>query len=102
MVQEAEKYKSEDDEHKKKVETKNALENYAYNIRNTVKDEKNASKLPEADKKKIEDAIEQAIQWLDGNQTRWRSWKASANGQCHTQKVGILFHMMNIGGEHHC
>nr|MVD52289.1 hypothetical protein [Proteus mirabilis] len=61
-------YKSEDEEHKKKVEAKNALENYAYNMRNTVKDEKIASKLPEADKKKIEDAIEAAIQWLDANQ----------------------------------
>ncbi|XP_027348777.1 heat shock cognate 70 kDa protein 2 isoform X4 [Abrus precatorius] len=68
MVQEAEKYKAEDEEHKKKVEAKNALENYAYNMRNTIKDDKIASKLPADDKKKIEDAIEQAIQWLDGNQ----------------------------------
>merc|ERR1719356_967018 len=30
MVQEAEKYKAEDEEHKKKVDAKNALENYAY------------------------------------------------------------------------
>ncbi|XP_012831747.1 PREDICTED: heat shock cognate 70 kDa protein 2-like [Erythranthe guttata] len=68
MVQEAEKYKSEDEEHKKKVESKNALENYAYNMRNTVKDEKIASKLNGDDRKKIEEAIEEAIQWLDGNQ----------------------------------
>ncbi|CAA6669372.1 unnamed protein product [Spirodela intermedia] len=68
MVQEAEKYKSEDEEHKKKVESKNGLENYAYNMRNTIKDEKIASKLDPADKKKIEDAIDQAIHWLDGNQ----------------------------------
>ncbi|EMS50129.1 Heat shock cognate 70 kDa protein 1 [Triticum urartu] len=68
MVQEAEKYKSEDEEHKKKVESKNALENYAYNMRNTIKDDKIASKLAADDKKKIEDAIDQAIQWLDGNQ----------------------------------
>ncbi|KAF3957515.1 hypothetical protein CMV_017479 [Castanea mollissima] len=68
MVQEAEKYKAEDEEHKKKVEAKNALENYAYNMRNTIKDDKIAAKLPAADKKKIEDAIDQAIQWLDGNQ----------------------------------
>ncbi|MDG2774691.1 Hsp70 family protein, partial [Vibrio parahaemolyticus] len=68
MVQEAEKYKSEDEEHKKKVEAKNALENYAYNMRNTVKDDKIGEKLDPADKKKIEDAIEQAIQWLDSNQ----------------------------------
>ncbi|KAJ6322786.1 hypothetical protein OIU77_012599 [Salix suchowensis] len=68
MVQEAEKYKSEDEELKKKVEAKNALENYAYNMRNTVKDEKIGSKLSPADKKKIEDAIDQAIHWLDSNQ----------------------------------
>ncbi|KAK8990432.1 hypothetical protein V6N11_009134 [Hibiscus sabdariffa] len=48
MVQEAEKYKSEDEEHKKKVEAKNALENYAYNMRNTIKDEKISSNLPTA------------------------------------------------------
>ncbi|CAM8967082.1 unnamed protein product [Rhodiola kirilowii] len=68
MVQEAEKYKSEDEEHKKKVEAKNALENYAYNMRNTIKDEKIGEKLPAADKKKIEDAIDAAISWLDSNQ----------------------------------
>ncbi|CAH8362501.1 unnamed protein product [Eruca vesicaria subsp. sativa] len=68
MVQEAEKYKAEDEEHKKKVDAKNALENYAYNMRNTIKDEKIASKLDAADKKKIEDAIDQAIEWLEGNQ----------------------------------
>ncbi|KAJ6833319.1 putative heat shock cognate 70 kDa protein 2 [Iris pallida] len=68
MVHEAEKYTSEDEEHKKMVESKNALENYSYNMRNTIKDEKIASKLPAADKKKIEDAIDEAIQWLDNNQ----------------------------------
>ncbi|KAF7054435.1 hypothetical protein CFC21_062108, partial [Triticum aestivum] len=68
MVQEAEKYKAEDEEHKKKVDSKNALENYAYNMRNTIKDDKIASKLPEADKKKIEDTIDGAITWLDNNQ----------------------------------
>ncbi|KAF3623061.1 putative ribonuclease II, chloroplastic/mitochondrial-like [Capsicum annuum] len=68
IVQEAKKYKSEDEAHKKKVDAKNALENCAYNMRNTIKDERIASKLPKADKKKIEDAIKQVIQWLDANQ----------------------------------
>ncbi|GFS37896.1 heat shock protein 70 [Actinidia rufa] len=58
MVQEAEKYKAEDGDHKKKVEVKNALENYAYNMTNTIEDEdeKIRAKLPPANKKKIEDA----------------------------------------------
>ncbi|XVF86313.1 hypothetical protein PTKIN_Ptkin18bG0029600 [Pterospermum kingtungense] len=68
MVQEAEKYKAEDEEVKKKVEAKNSLENYAYNMRNTVKDEKFAGKLDPADKEKIGKAINETIEWLDGNQ----------------------------------
>ncbi|OAY31828.1 heat shock 70 kDa protein [Manihot esculenta] len=68
MVQDAEKYKAEDEEVKKKVEAKNGLENYAYNMRNTVKDEKFAGKLGPADKEKIEKAVEETLEWLDRNQ----------------------------------
>ncbi|CAL9199771.1 unnamed protein product [Musa hybrid cultivar] len=68
MVRESEKYKAEDEEHKKKVEAKNALENYAYNMRNTIRDDKISSKLSPGDKKKIEDAIDETIKWLDNNQ----------------------------------
>merc|ERR1739848_913382 len=39
LVQEAEKYKAEDEAHKKKVDAKNGLENYAYNMKNTISDE---------------------------------------------------------------
>merc|ERR1711982_46478 len=39
MVNEAEKYKAEDEAHKGKVEAKNALEGYVFNLRNTLTDE---------------------------------------------------------------
>ncbi|KAI9081320.1 hypothetical protein K1719_036741 [Acacia pycnantha] len=68
MVQEAEKYKAQDEEVKKKVEAKKKVENYAYDIRNTIKDEKFAGKLDPADKQKIEKAIDETIEWLDGSQ----------------------------------
>ncbi|KAG9455901.1 hypothetical protein H6P81_000409 [Aristolochia fimbriata] len=68
MVKDAEKYRAEDEEVKKKVEAKNSLENYAYNMRNTVRDEKFAGKLAPADKEKIENAVNEAIEWLDRNQ----------------------------------
>ncbi|KAG7597208.1 Heat shock protein 70kD C-terminal domain superfamily [Arabidopsis suecica] len=68
MVQEAEKYKAEDEQVKKKVEAKNSLENYAYNMRNTIKDEKLAQKLDQEDKQKIEKAIDETIEWIEGNQ----------------------------------
>ncbi|CAN4086484.1 unnamed protein product [Withania somnifera] len=68
MVQEAEKYKAEDESMKKKVEAKNSLENYAYNMRNTVRDEKFSGKLDPSDKQKIEKAVDETIDWLDRNQ----------------------------------
>ncbi|KAL9407050.1 hypothetical protein Peur_004022 [Populus x canadensis] len=68
MVQEAERYKAEDEKVKKKVEAKNALENYAYNMRNTMRDDKVGGKLDPADKQKIEKEIEETIDWLDRNQ----------------------------------
>eukprot|EP00271_Cylindrocystis_brebissonii_P021948 TRINITY_DN817_c0_g1_i1.p1 TRINITY_DN817_c0_g1~~TRINITY_DN817_c0_g1_i1.p1 ORF type:complete len:650 (-),score=139.28 TRINITY_DN817_c0_g1_i1:766-2715(-) len=68
MVQDAEKYKSEDEEARRKVDAKNGLENYAYNMRNTIRDDATSSKLDPADKKKIEDAVSDAISWLDTNQ----------------------------------
>uniref|UniRef100_A0A803P719 Heat shock protein 70 n=1 Tax=Cannabis sativa TaxID=3483 RepID=A0A803P719_CANSA len=68
LVQEAEKYKFEDEQVKKRVDAKNSLENYAYSMRNTIKDEKIAGQLHPDDKHKIEKAMNQAIEWLDGNQ----------------------------------
>ncbi|CAO2835297.1 unnamed protein product [Amaranthus hypochondriacus] len=68
LVKEAEKYKAEDEAVKKKVDAKNSLENYAYNMRNTIKDEKIGGKLDSGDKNKIEKAIDDVIEWLDKNQ----------------------------------
>ncbi|KAG2878646.1 hypothetical protein PC115_g23009 [Phytophthora cactorum] len=62
---EAKKYKSES---KVRVEAKNALDNYAYNLRNSLNGEKLKEKTPEADKKAVVDKVPEALQWLDANQ----------------------------------
>nr|AAR21577.1 heat shock protein 70 [Phytophthora nicotianae] len=69
MVAEAEKYKSEDEANKVRIEAKNALENYAYSLRNSLNDEKMKEKIPEADKKVVDDNVTEVIQWLDANQS---------------------------------
>ncbi|KAJ9550053.1 LOW QUALITY PROTEIN: hypothetical protein OSB04_022596 [Centaurea solstitialis] len=58
MTQEAKKYKAEDEEHKKKVEVKNALEEYAYKMRNTINDDKIMWKVPADYSMRVEDAME--------------------------------------------
>ncbi|KAG2445402.1 hypothetical protein HXX76_000024 [Chlamydomonas incerta] len=68
MVQEAEKYKADDEQLKKKVEAKNSLENYAYNMRNTIREDKVASQLSASDKETMEKALTAAMDWLEANQ----------------------------------
>ena len=51
MVQDAQVYKAEDEELKKKVESKNNLEKYANRMRNMIKDQKNAMNLTEDERK---------------------------------------------------
>jgi len=67
MVNEAEKYKTEDDAIRKKIEAKNGLENYCYSMKNTLNDEKLKDKFTEDDKKVIEDTVKEGTQWLEGN-----------------------------------
>merc|ERR1711862_987819 len=68
MVQEAEKYASEDSKLKEKVEAKNGLENYYFTMRNTLQEEKLKDKFESGDKEKIEAAVQDALDWLDKNQ----------------------------------
>eukprot|EP00028_Trichosphaerium_sp_Am-I-7-wt_P009382 CAMPEP_0168513644 /NCGR_PEP_ID=MMETSP0405-20121227/3606_1 /TAXON_ID=498012 /ORGANISM="Trichosphaerium sp, Strain Am-I-7 wt" /LENGTH=598 /DNA_ID=CAMNT_0008532557 /DNA_START=50 /DNA_END=1842 /DNA_ORIENTATION=- len=68
MVNEAEKFKDEDSKAKTRVEAKNNLENYAYSLRNAIKEEKVADKLSEEDKKLINDSVDDALKWLETNQ----------------------------------
>merc|ERR1712048_759623 len=68
MVQEAEKYRAEDEQNKQKIEAKNGLENYCFQMRNTLSDDKLKDKFEGGDKEKIESAVQEALDWLDKNQ----------------------------------
>merc|ERR1712127_319377 len=69
MVREAEEFADEDAKVKEKVDKRNALEGYAYNLRNTLNDEEKgvADKISEEDKEKLEEAVKETLDWLDEN-----------------------------------
>nr|ADR66514.1 heat shock protein 70s [Perinereis aibuhitensis] len=69
MVQEADKYKEEDEAQRDRVSAKNQLESYAFNMKSTVEDEKLKDKIAEEDKTKIIEKCNEVIRWLDSNQT---------------------------------
>jgi L1 cell adhesion molecule like protein len=68
MVNEAEKYKVDDEKQKDRVAAKNSLESYCFNMKSTVEDEKVKDKIPEADRKVVMDKCNDIIRWLDANQ----------------------------------
>jgi len=68
MVNDAEKFKAEDDKQKDRVSAKNELESYCFNMKTTLDDEKIKDKISEDDMKTITDKCDEAIKWLDANQ----------------------------------
>ena len=67
MLAEAEKYKAEDEAAAARIQAKNGLESYSYNLRNTITGELK-DKLDAADKEKLEKAVNDTISWLDASQ----------------------------------
>ncbi|NXX35501.1 HSP70 protein, partial [Nicator chloris] len=68
MVQEAEKYKAEDEANRERVAAKNSLESYTYNMKQTVEDDKLKGKISDQDKQKVLDKCKEVVSWLDRNQ----------------------------------
>ena len=68
MVNDAEKFKAEDEAVAAKVQAKNGLENYCFQMKNTLDDEKLKAAFTDDDKKVIQETSAEGLQWLEGNQ----------------------------------
>jgi heat shock protein 5 len=68
MVEEAEQFAEEDKATRAKIEARNGLENYAFNLKNQVNDgEALGGKVDEDDKETILEAVKEATDWLEEN-----------------------------------
>lgn len=68
MVEEAEKYAEEDKATRERIEARNKLENYAYNLKNQVNDEEGlGGKIEDDDKETLLEAIKETQDWLEEN-----------------------------------
>ncbi|KAK8542375.1 hypothetical protein V6N12_014972 [Hibiscus sabdariffa] len=69
MVKEAEEFAEEDQKVREKIDSRNKLETYIYNMRSSIDDkDKLADKIDSDDKEKIENTLKEALEWLDDNQ----------------------------------
>ena len=67
MVAEAEKYKEQDDKIQERIESKNSLENYCYNIRSSVLDNDKLKQSLGSDYETIDKLVNETIEWLENN-----------------------------------
>lgn len=70
MVQEAEEFAEEDKRMQQRVTARNGLEGYCYSLKNSLDDDEKGigDKISEEDKEALEEAIKEALEWLDENQ----------------------------------
>lgn len=67
MVEEASKYEADDKKRLARVEAKNGLESYLYNVRNSVREDKVKDKIGEEDVKKAEETVKENLEWLESH-----------------------------------
>jgi len=69
MVNDAEKYKDEDNQQKERIQAKNNLESYAFNLKSSLENDNVKEKISESDRTKVCDKCKEVLDWLDNNQT---------------------------------
>ena len=93
MVRDAEKYKSQDEEHKAKIAAKNQLESYAFQLKSIMEKETVKRKLSEEDRKNVLDKVSEVSSWLDRNQTaekgEFKKAKESKMSKSKAPAIGI-------------
>ncbi|KAH8239667.1 hypothetical protein KR032_006512 [Drosophila birchii] len=68
MVNDAEAYRQADEEQRDRVNAKNQLESYCFQLRSTLDDEQLRSRISDADRETIQQRCSETIAWLDANQ----------------------------------
>jgi heat shock protein 1/8 len=68
MVQDAEKFRAEDELIEKKIQAKNGLENYCFQMKNSLTEGKLKDSFTNPEKRSIEEGCAEGLQWMEGNQ----------------------------------
>ena len=68
MVEEAERFKEDDEKAKQLIETRNNFENQVYQFKSTLNDEKMATLIDTSMKEELTKVVEENVSWLENNQ----------------------------------
>jgi len=97
----------------KKIGAKNDLENYSYQMRNTIEDPKFQQQIKAPDRTKVEKAIKETLEWVDNSpnaeleeyqhkkkelEDLWKPIIVNLYGQGDSANAGGMPNMGNFGG----
>jgi L1 cell adhesion molecule like protein len=69
MVEEAEKFKEEDELFRKKIDAKNKLEGMVYGMKSALDEDKLKTSIPEDEMTKLKQFVEDTFKWMEGEHT---------------------------------
>lgn len=100
MVHSAERFKEEDSHHRERLEARMELENYVYSVKSTIDNDK----ICDDDKQKMKKKCDEAIQWIDSNQSaekdEFQSKLKEVEKICRPIITGLYQNAQSAGGRH--
>ena len=98
MVNDAEKFKKDDEAVRETIHAKNGLENYAYSLRNSTQDDNLKDKFGPGDLEKLNKAIDETIHWLDANQQAGKAEFEAKQKELEGVAMPIMTKLYGAGG----
>ena len=68
MIRDAKKFKEEDDEQRERVQVRNSLESYVFDIKSAIEDIKVKDKISHGEEEALYEKCQDTLEWLEENQ----------------------------------
>jgi L1 cell adhesion molecule like protein len=96
MIDEAEKFKEDDENNKAKIDARNELEQYVYNVRNSMEEPIIKEKLQD-EYNTVMDAVKETVQWFNNNMEASKDEYVSRKNEFESIVAPIIKKIYNAG-----
>jgi len=98
MVNDAEKFKDEDEAQRQRLEAKNGLESYIFNMKSSLDQEQVKAKLSTDELSNAKSKLDEAINWLDANQLAEKEEFTHKQKEIESSLKSLIEKMYSAGG----
>ena len=99
MVNDAEKFKDEDNQQRERIQAKNILESYAFNLKSSLENDDVKEKISESDRTKVCDKCKEVLDWLDNNQTAEKDEFEYQQKELESVAAPVMKNLYTTGGD---